>query len=58
MSDDRKKTAGNDRKEIAVHEDYEVAYWTKELGVSKEKLQEAVDKVGNTAAKVREYLGK
>lgn len=41
-----------------MSEAYEVAYWTKELGVSKEKLQEAVDKVGNSAAKVREYLGK
>ncbi|MGB6660273.1 MAG: DUF3606 domain-containing protein [Xanthobacteraceae bacterium] len=28
-------------------EDHEVRYWTKHLGVSKEELQRAVDRVGN-----------
>jgi hypothetical protein len=39
-----------------MHEDYEVGNWIKELGVSKEKLQKAVDKVGNPAAAVRKEL--
>ncbi|WLB24412.1 DUF3606 domain-containing protein [Bradyrhizobium japonicum] len=30
-----------------MHEDFEVKYWTKQLGVSKDELQKAVDKVGN-----------
>ena len=30
--------------------------WTKELGVSKQKLQQMVDKVGNSAAAVRKEL--
>ena len=30
-----------------MDEDYEVKHWTKQLGVSKEELQKAVDKVGN-----------
>lgn len=40
-----------------MHESYEVKYWTHELGISKEELQKAVDKVGNSAAAVRKELG-
>jgi 3-oxoacyl-[acyl-carrier-protein] synthase III len=54
--DDLKKKGSQDRSKINMHEDYEVKYWTKELGVSKEKLQKAVDKVGNSAAAVRKEL--
>jgi hypothetical protein len=39
-----------------MHEDYEVKYWTKELGVDKEQLKKLVDKVGNSAAAVRKKL--
>lgn len=54
--DNRTKKDQRDRSMINIHEDYEVKYWTKELGVSKERLQEAVDKVGNSAAAVRREL--
>jgi hypothetical protein len=54
--DDLKKRGSQDRSKINMHEDYEVKYWTKELGVSKEQLQKAVDKVGNSAAAVRKEL--
>jgi hypothetical protein len=37
-------------------EDYEVHYWTKHLNISKEELQKAVEKVGNSAAAVRKEL--
>jgi hypothetical protein len=33
-------------------------YWTHQLGVTREELQRAVDKVGNSAAAVRKELGK
>jgi hypothetical protein len=46
-----------DRSKINMHEDYEVKYWTHALGVSREQLQKAVDKVGNSAATVRKELG-
>ena len=39
-----------------MSEDYEVHYWTKDLNISKEELQKAVDKVGNSAAAVRKEL--
>jgi len=40
-----------------MDEDYDVKYWTRELGISTEQLQKAVDKVGNSVAAVRKELG-
>jgi len=54
--DDLKKKGPQDRSKINMHEDYEVKYWTKELGVDKEQLQKLVDKVGNSATAVRKEL--
>lgn len=56
MADNRTLRGPADRTRINLSEDYEVAYWTKELGVSKEKLQQAFHAVGSSADKVREYL--
>jgi hypothetical protein len=50
------KKGAPDRSKINMHEDFEVRHWTKILGVSKEQLQKAVDKVGNSAAAVRKEL--
>jgi predicted RNA-binding protein YlqC (UPF0109 family) len=54
--DNLTKKGAPDRSKINMHEDYEVKYWTKELGVSKEELQKAIDKVGNSASAVRKEL--
>jgi hypothetical protein len=45
-----------DRSKINMHEGHEVKYWTKELGVTREQLQKAIDKVGNSASAVRKEL--
>ncbi|HCH0556688.1 DUF3606 domain-containing protein [Pseudoxanthomonas winnipegensis] len=58
MSDDKKNTGSPDRDRINVNEDYELQYWTKTLGVSADKLREAVKAAGPTSAAVRKYLGK
>ncbi|WP_294290840.1 DUF3606 domain-containing protein [Chryseobacterium endophyticum] len=58
MSDDLSKRRPQDASKINVHEDWELEYWSKELGVSKEKIREAVKAVGTSAAAVRRYLGK
>jgi len=55
--DNLTKRDQRDRSKINMHEDFEVKYWTKELGVSKEQLQRAVNKVGNSAATVRKEIG-
>jgi hypothetical protein len=45
-----------DRSKINMNQSHEVRYWTKHLNISKEELQKAVDKVGNSAAAVRKEL--
>lgn len=56
--DNTKKTGNPDSKTINLSEDYEVAYWTKTLGVSKQQLTDAVSAVGKSAEAVRKYLNK
>ena len=57
MADNKNDVGSPDRDRIAMSEEHEVRYWTKALGVSKERLQQAVDAVGSSAAKVRQHLG-
>ena len=54
--DDLKKTGMQDRSKINLNEDHEVRYWTRHLGVTKQELQTAIDKVGNGAAAVKKQL--
>jgi hypothetical protein len=56
MADDPTKQA-QDRTRINMSEDYEVAYWTRELGVSKERLERLVREHGDRADDVRRALG-
>jgi hypothetical protein len=57
MTDDPSKTA-QDRQRINVHQDYEVDYWTRELGVSRERLRQLVSEHGDRVDDVRKALGK
>jgi len=41
-----------------VNEAWELEYWSKELGVTKEQLKEAVRAIGTSIASVKRYLGK
>lgn len=56
MADDKNNLGSPDRDRIAMGEEHEVRYWTQSLGVSKGRLQDAVDAVGTSADKVREHL--
>jgi len=47
--------AGNTRQ-INIHEDYEVRYWSEKFGVTPDKLRAAVDKVGTSAEAVEQEL--
>jgi Protein of unknown function (DUF3606) len=57
MSDDLLDKGRRDRGHIAINRPYEVRYWTKHFGVTKDDLQRTIDKVGNSAAAVRKELG-
>jgi hypothetical protein len=39
-----------------MDDESEVKYWAKHLGVSRDELHAAIDKVGNSAAAVRKEL--
>ena len=47
-----------DRSKINMHEAHEVKCWTHALGVTRDELQKAVDRVGNSAAAVRKELAR
>ncbi len=54
--DSRTKRERPDRSKINMQQAREVKYWTHALDVTREELQAAVDKVGNSAATVRKQL--
>lgn len=56
MSDNKQKSGGNDRKLIALGEEYEVRDWTKSLNCTEAELREAIKAAGNSVDKVKEYL--
>jgi hypothetical protein len=58
MPDNRSRRGSQDRSRINMSEDYEVEYWAKSLGVSKERLAEVVKKVGDSVQAVRRELAK
>ncbi|MBB5710819.1 DUF3606 domain-containing protein [Sphingomonas xinjiangensis] len=56
MSDNKELRAPQDASRIALHEDYEVRYWSNKFGVTHEQLKEAVDAVGHSAEDVEKHL--
>ena len=56
MADNLQNRGGQDRKRINVNEDYELRDWSEKFGVTKERLKEAVQAVGDQADKVEKYL--
>lgn len=56
MADNLNDRGTPDRNLINLDEEWEVAYWTKELGVPESDIAEAVKIVGNSAEKVRAHL--
>jgi hypothetical protein len=58
MSDNLNNRGPQDRSRISLSEKWEVQYWTKELNVTEEQLQQAVEQAGNSADAVRQHLAK
>lgn len=56
MMDNRNERGPQDRSRINVNEDYELEYWSRKFGVSREELKRAVEKQGVSADAVEEYL--
>jgi hypothetical protein len=58
LSDDLTKKRPQDSSKISTTEDWEVDYWTKTLGCTKQELINAVKAVGNLVVDVKKHLGK
>lgn len=56
MSDSMQNRGEPDRSLISLSQDHEVAYWTRELGVSADELRTAVAMAGSSADVVRRFL--
>jgi Protein of unknown function (DUF3606) len=56
MADDLKHTGKPDDRRINVDQDHELSYWSNKLGVSRDKLREAVAKAGPMVKNVEREL--
>ena len=54
--DNKSNTGSPDRDRVNLNEDYEVQYWTKKFGITKQQLEAAVKAVGTAAADVEKHL--
>jgi ribosomal protein S6E (S10) len=57
MSDNPLEPGPQDYDRINVLVESEVAYWSKELGVTREQLARAIEEVGEKVVDVRRQLG-
>jgi hypothetical protein len=55
-TDDPNLRRPQDSSRINLNQEHEVRWWTKEFGRTREQLQKAVQAVGVSADKVRDYL--
>ena len=56
MADNLQDRGPQDRSRININEDWELRYWTKELGVTEDQLRKTVQRVGPSADAVRKAL--
>lgn len=58
MADDMRNRGEPDRSRISLSQEYEICYWTEELGVSEAELRQAIGAAGNMPGAVRRFLGR
>jgi hypothetical protein len=58
MTDDLSRREPEDKFKINVREDWELEYWARKFGVTKEKIKDAVKQVGVQTKDVAQFLGK
>lgn len=56
MNDSTQQTGPKDPARIDIDDDGDRRYWSEQLGVTTDQLDEAVHQVGPTVETVREYL--
>ncbi|MEQ1943516.1 DUF3606 domain-containing protein [Mesorhizobium sp. VNQ89] len=58
MADDKSKTDNRDRSKVAGDEDYEIAYLSKQAGITPEQARELIKRYGNNRDKLMEHARK
>ena len=58
MADSKTNRGEPDRSRVNLSEDYEVSYWTKEFGVTRNVLQRLVQEHNGSVEKIRAALNK
>jgi hypothetical protein len=58
MADDKTKRGGPDRARVAADEGYEVSYFARKHGISKDQAEQLINKVGNDREKLNEAASK
>jgi len=58
MADDKSKRGDRDRARVAAGEGYEVSYFARKHGISKDQAEQLIEKVGNNREKLNEAAGK
>jgi len=58
MADNKSKRGGGDRRRVAGGEGYEVNYFARKHGISKDQAQRLIDQVGNDREKLNAAAGK
>jgi Protein of unknown function (DUF3606) len=58
MPDNLKQTGKPDDQRINIEQDHELNYWSKELGVSRDELRNAVKQAGPVVRDVRQHLSR
>lgn len=56
MSDDLSNRGPQDRARVNVNEAHELKYWTREFGVTEDKLRQAVKEVGVSVDALRKHF--
>jgi hypothetical protein len=58
MPDDKRKRGGPDRKRVAGGEGYEVSYFARKHGISRDKARQLIDRVGNDREQLNRAAGR
>jgi hypothetical protein len=58
MADNKKKTGKADRRTVAKGEGYEVSYFARKHGITRERALKLIDKVGNNREKLNKAAEK
>ena len=56
MSDDKSKRGPDNRRTVSILEVYEVEHEAKKLGVTPERIRDAIRRVGNDRATIEQWI--